>query len=155
MTQIFSTREFESDPTSHGAHADASTLPSATGNGGIERRDRSRSRWPPQWVGFVYHMHSVPYAAFHIIYKLHSFPLLTAFVASLIIDLNRVASIRPGVVNQSELWRGTNHYVSRTASFPTQLIFKPKTHLAAGNRESTHQGSNDHTRISTTIPRIA
>ncbi len=40
------------------------------------------------------------------------------------------------IVNQSELWRRTNHYVSRTVSFPTQLIFKLKTHLAAGNRES-------------------
>jgi hypothetical protein len=38
----------------------------------------------------------------------------------------------------------TNHCVSRTVSFPTQLVFS-KTHLAAGNRESKYQGFNDHT----------
>jgi hypothetical protein len=50
---------------------------------------------------------------------------------------------------RAELWRRTNHCVSRTVSFPTLLVFKLKlastTHLAAGNQESKCQGFNDHT----------
>jgi hypothetical protein len=51
--------------------------------------------------------------------------------------------------HQSGLWRRTDHGISRTASFstegPTLLVFKLKTHLVAGNRESKGQGFNDHT----------
>jgi hypothetical protein len=37
------------------------------------------------------------------------------------------------------------HCVNRTVSFPTVLIFKLNTHLAAGNQYSKCQGFNDHT----------
>ena len=33
-------------------------------------------------------------------------------------------------IHQSELWRRTNHCVSRTVSFPTQLVFKLKNALS-------------------------